>query len=98
MNTTPELMTPSQDRAEPMVDARQACVALRLPHYWFADPLMRKRFLIPHYVIGGLVRYRMSELQRWASQVTQTPRGHQSAPSSHAPEANGSHESTGGAT
>ena len=41
---------------EPMIDARQASYALRLPYYWFADQAMRSRYRIPHYLMGGLVR------------------------------------------
>lgn len=51
---------------EPMIDARQASTALCLPFYWFNDRAMRTRFRIPHYLMGGLVRYRMSELLAWA--------------------------------
>lgn len=58
---------------EPMVDAKQAAAALRLPYYWFSDPSMRARYRIPHYLLGGLVRYRMSELSAWAS--SNAPRG-----------------------
>ena len=43
---------------EPMIDAKQAAAALRLPYYWFADPQMRSKYKIPHYLMGGLVRYR----------------------------------------
>lgn len=50
---------------EPMVDAKQAAAALRLPYYWFADPAMRQRYRIPHYQIGALIRYRLSELSIW---------------------------------
>lgn len=53
--------------AEPMVDAKQAATALRLPYYWFADQAMRSKYRIPHYLLGGLVRYRMSELSAWAA-------------------------------
>ena len=53
---------------DPMVDAKAAAAALRLPYYWFADQAMRSRYRIPHYLLGGLVRYRMSELQAWAAQ------------------------------
>jgi hypothetical protein len=60
--------------AEPMVDARVAAVSLRLPHYWFADPAMRDRYRIPHYLLGGLVRYRMSELYAWAATHTTASR------------------------
>ena len=52
---------------EPMIDAKQAASALRLPYYWFADPAMRARYRIPHYLIGALVRYRASELSAWAA-------------------------------
>lgn len=52
--------------AEPMIDARQASTALRLPYYWFADHAMRTKYRIPHYLMGGLVRYRLSELSEWA--------------------------------
>lgn len=53
---------------EPMVDAKHAAASLRLPYCWFADQAMRSRYRIPHYLMGGLVRYRMSALQAWASQ------------------------------
>ncbi len=52
---------------EPMVDAKQAAAALRLPYYWFADHAMRSKYRIPHYLMGGLVRYRLSELSAWAA-------------------------------
>lgn len=52
---------------EPMIDANQAASALRLPYYWFADRTMRSRYRIPHYLMGGLVRYRLSELACWAA-------------------------------
>ncbi|AAU91237.1 conserved hypothetical protein [Methylococcus capsulatus str. Bath] len=52
---------------EPMIDAKQAAAALRLPYYWFADHAMRSKYRIPHYLLGGLVRYRLSELSAWAA-------------------------------
>jgi hypothetical protein len=52
---------------EPMIDAKQAAASLRLPYYWFADPQMRSKYRIPHYAIGGLVRYRLNELSAWAA-------------------------------
>jgi len=52
---------------EPMIDAKQAAAALRLPYYWFADHAMRSKYRIPHYLMGGLVRYRLSELSMWAA-------------------------------
>ena len=54
------------DGVEPMIDAKQAAAALRLPYYWFADHAMRTKYRIPHYLMGGLVRYRLSELSAWA--------------------------------
>jgi hypothetical protein len=51
----------------PMIDAKQAACALRLPLYWFADPKMRSKHRVPHYLLGGLVRFRMSELSLWAA-------------------------------
>ena len=51
----------------PMIDAKQAAAALRLPYYWFADHAMRSKYRIPHYLMGGLVRYRLSELSTWAA-------------------------------
>ena len=55
---------------EPMIDATQAAAALRLPYYWFADHAMRTKYRIPHYLMGGLVRYRLSELSAWAARST----------------------------
>ena len=55
---------------EPMIDAKQAAAALRLPYYWFADHAMRTKYRIPHYLMAGLVRYRLSELSAWATRTT----------------------------
>lgn len=68
---------------EPMIDAKQAAAALRLPYYWFADHAMRARYWIPHYLLGGLVRYRLSELSEWAarSNAVQDRDGHDEAAS-----------------
>ena len=52
---------------ESMIDAKQAAAALRLLYYWFADPQMRSKYKIPHYLMGGLVRYRPSELSVWVA-------------------------------
>ena len=65
-NTRPN--TPTPEEIETMSDAHQASSALSLPYYWFADPRMRTKFRIPHYLLGGLVRFRMSELFHWAAQ------------------------------
>lgn len=61
------MIDPTVTHAEPMIDAKQAAAALRLPYYWFADPAMRAKYRIPHYLIGALVRYRLSELSTWAA-------------------------------
>ena len=65
MNRT--LLQTSSIIGETMIDAKQAATALRLPYYWFADHSMRARHSIPHYLMGGLVRYRLSELEAWAA-------------------------------
>ena len=62
--------TNSTTGIEPMIDAKQAAAALRLPYYWFADHAMRTKYRIPHYLMGGLVRYRLSELSAWAARST----------------------------
>ena len=59
--------TLSSTGIEPMIDAKQAAAALRLPYYWFADSQMRSKYKIPHYLMGGLVRYRLYELSAWAA-------------------------------
>ena len=64
MNTTKNEF---QIDTEPMIDAKQAACALRLPLYWFGDPKMRAKHRIPHYLLGGLVRFRMHELSTWAA-------------------------------
>lgn len=35
-----------------------------------ADHAMRSKYRIPHYLMGGLVRYRLSELSAWAARST----------------------------
>ena len=67
--------TPKQEfqmDTEPMIDAKQAACALRLPLYWFGDPKMRAKHRIPHYLLGGLVRFRMNELSTWAANSSAT--------------------------
>ncbi|MFP3890959.1 helix-turn-helix domain-containing protein [uncultured Ralstonia sp.] len=68
MNDT-DIQTPPVIAGEPMIDAKQAAAALRLPYYWFADHTMRAKHRIPHYLLGGLVRYRLSELEAWAAHI-----------------------------
>ena len=64
----PHHKPPTPEEIATMTDAHQASNALSLPYYWFADPRMRAKFRIPHYLLGGLVRFRMSELFYWAAQ------------------------------
>ena len=64
---------------EPMIDAKQAAAALRLPYYWFADHTMRAKYRIPHYLLGGLVRYRLCELTAWATSA-RVPQGRDDSP------------------
>ena len=62
-------MTPATG-VEPMIDAKQAAAALRLPYYWFADHAMRSKYRIPHYLMGGQERNRLSELTPSAARTT----------------------------
>lgn len=68
--TTEKQNSPADLVGEGMIDAREASFALRLPYYWFSDQAMRKAKRIPHYVIGGLIRYRISELNAWVQTAT----------------------------
>ena len=52
---------------EPMVGARQAAHLLDLPPYYFTKPRCRASKRIPHYRVGRMVRFRMSELIAWAA-------------------------------
>lgn len=70
---------PPMDTGEPMIDARQSAVSLCLPYYWFADRTMRAKHRIPHYLLGGLVRFRQSELAAWAASQS-APKGRQTPP------------------
>lgn len=63
---------------EPMVDAKHAAAALGLPYYWFSDTSMRTKLHMPHYLLGGLVRYRMSELMAWAARSNAVQNRHDS--------------------
>ena len=63
---------PVAGHKEPMIDAKEASAALRLPYYWFADQAMRAKYKIPHYIMGGLVRYRTAELIDWVQANTKS--------------------------
>ena len=56
---------PMHTPAEPMVDARTAHQALCIPLQWLNDKAQRRARGIPAYRIGHLLRFRLSELERW---------------------------------
>ncbi len=51
--------------AEPMVDARTASGAVKIPLQWLSNKVERRARGVPHYRIGHLVRFRLSELEQW---------------------------------
>ena len=60
-------MTPDvlPDCNAPMVGARAAHQALRIPMQWLNNKVERSARGVPHYRIGHLVRFRLSELEQW---------------------------------
>ena len=54
-------------QAEPFVDAREAAYTMNLPMYYLTNAAQRKRMAIPHYHIGRMVRFKLSELEAWLS-------------------------------
>lgn len=58
----------SQPQAvEPMVGAQHAARTLALPLHFFTKPSSRASKRIPHYRVGQMVRFRISELSTWAT-------------------------------
>lgn len=55
--------------SEGMINAREASHTLSLPYYWFSHRGMRMEKRLPHYCLGGAVRFRLSELLVWANQM-----------------------------
>ena len=53
--------------AEPMVSAQHAARTLGLPLHFLTKPRSRTSKRIPHYRVGQMVRFRMSELTTWAA-------------------------------
>jgi len=51
--------------AEPMVSAQQAARTLGLPLHFLTKPRSRSSKRIPHYRVGQMVRFRISELSAW---------------------------------
>lgn len=50
-----------------MVGALQAARILDLPLYYLTKPRSRASKRIPHYRVGQMIRFRMSELTAWAA-------------------------------
>jgi hypothetical protein len=62
--TTPQ----SPVGGEPFVDAREAAYTMNLPMYYLTNAAQRTRLRIPHYRIGRMVRFKLSELAAWQAQ------------------------------
>jgi hypothetical protein len=50
---------------EPFVDAREAAYTMNLPMYYMTNARQRTKLCIPHYRIGRMVRFKLSELADW---------------------------------
>ena len=50
---------------EPLLNAREAAHALKLPLYYFTKPRARRAKRIPHIRIGQMLRFRLSALTNW---------------------------------
>ena len=50
---------------ERLVDAREAAHCLNLPMYLLSHPKERQRIGVPHYRVGKMVRFKVSELMAW---------------------------------
>lgn len=50
---------------ERLVDAREAAHCLNLPMYLLSHPKERQRIGVPHYRVGKMVRFKVSELMDW---------------------------------
>ncbi|WP_131111607.1 helix-turn-helix domain-containing protein [Sulfuricystis thermophila] len=61
MNDTPL----TQVLGERLIDAREAALALNLPLYWLTHAKERRRLHLPHYRVGKLLRFKLSELSAW---------------------------------
>jgi hypothetical protein len=69
---------PAAPVGEPFVDAREAAYTLNLPMYYLTNAAQRTRLRIPHYRIGRMVRFKLSELTAWQQRFG-TPRTETSA-------------------
>ncbi len=50
---------------ESFVDAREAAYTMNLPMYYMTNARQRTKLHIPHYRIGRMVRFKLSELVEW---------------------------------
>lgn len=50
---------------EQLINTRQAAALLNLPLYVMAQPIERKRYGIPYYRVGKLIRFKRNELLDW---------------------------------
>ena len=55
----------NQILTERLVDAREAAFCLKLPMYLLTNPKDRQRLGLPHYRVGKMVRFKVSELMAW---------------------------------
>ena len=65
MNPNTELKAGAPLLGERLVDAREAAYCLNLPSFWLTHPKERARRQLPHYRVGKLVRFKLSELEAW---------------------------------
>ena len=55
----------NQILTERLVDAREAAYCLKVPMYLLTHPKERQRLGLPHYRVGKMVRFKVSELMAW---------------------------------
>lgn len=55
----------NQILSERLVDAREAAYCLKVPIYLLTHPKERQRLGLPHYRVGKMVRFKVSELMAW---------------------------------
>ena len=65
MNTTQPNSNLTRLIPEPFVDAREAAYTMNLPMYYLTNARQRTKMRVPHYRIGRLVRFKLSELMHW---------------------------------
>ena len=59
------MMDANQILTERLVDAREAAYCLKVPIYLLTHPKERQRLGLPHYRVGKMVRFKVSELMAW---------------------------------